>query len=79
MRGVVVALERHGDVDLQREAGRGGVQPGDDGAHDAGLLEAADAVQRGGGGEADEPRELDVRAVRVGLQLRQQLDVNGIK
>ena len=44
-----------------------------------GLLEAADAVQRGGGGEADEPRELDVGAGRVGLQLLEQLQVNGIE
>ena len=36
-------------------------------------------MQRGGGGEPDEPRELDVRAVGVGLELREQLDVNGIE
>ncbi len=36
-------------------------------------------MQRGGGGEADDPRELDVRAVRVGLELLEQLHINQIK
>jgi hypothetical protein len=50
VRGFAVALEGDGHVDLKRESGLGGIEPGGDAADDARFLEAPDAVQRGGGG-----------------------------
>jgi len=64
---------------VQGESGGGRVEAGRDDADDAGLLQSADAVQRGGGGKPDEAGELDIRAVRVALQGGQQPDINIIK
>jgi hypothetical protein len=75
----VVAGQGRRDVDLQGEARRRGVEPGADGADDAGVLEPADAVQRRCGGQAHRPGQVDVRDVGVRLQETQQLDVNFIK
>jgi hypothetical protein len=72
MGDVVVALEGHRDVDLQREAGRGRIHARDDAAHDPRLLEPPDPVQGGRGRQPHEARELDVRAIRVDLQLLEQ-------
>jgi hypothetical protein len=44
-----------------------------------GLLQPADAVQRRGGREPDEAGQLDVGAVCVALERRQQPNVNIIK
>jgi hypothetical protein len=46
---------------------------------DARLLEAPHAVERGRGGEADEPCKGDVRAVRVRLQLGEQPHIYFVK
>jgi hypothetical protein len=77
--GGVVARERDHHVDLQREAGGVVVQPGGDAPDHARLLQAPDAIQRRGRGQADDPSELDVRAVGVHLQLVQESDVNFVK
>ena len=45
----------------------------------AGLLEAADAVERRGGAEAGEAGELDVGAVGVALELIEEQDVGFVK
>ena len=74
-----MVLKGHRDVDLEREADRSGVEPGRHAAHDAGLFEAAQAVQGGRGGEPNQAGELHIRAVRVGLELLQQAYVNQIK
>jgi len=75
----VVAGQARRHVHVQGEPGGGGVEPGADDADDAGLLEPADPVQRGGGGEPDHAGQLDVGAVRVPLQRAQQPDVNIVK
>ena len=66
-------------VDLQRKSRCARVEARGHGAHDAGVLEPADAVQRRGRGQPDDPRELEVRAVGVGLQLGEDLHVNIVK
>ena len=76
---LVVAGERDQHVDLQREAGGRGVQPRGDAADHARLLQPPHAVERRGGREPDEPRELHVGPVRVELQLLQQSDVDFVK
>jgi hypothetical protein len=75
----VVPAERRHDVHLQRKPGRGGVELGADDADDAGLLQPADPVQGGRRGQPDQAGQLDVRAVRVGLQRGEQPDVNFVK
>ena len=64
---LVVVGERDQQVDLQREAGGRGVQPRRDPADHARLLQPPDAVERRGGGEPDDPGELHVGPVGVGL------------
>jgi hypothetical protein len=75
----VVPGQRGRDVQLQREAGRGRVEPGADDPDDARFLQPPDPVQGGGRRQARQPGELDVGAVRVLLQRSEQLDVNIIK
>jgi hypothetical protein len=74
---VLAQRDRH--VDLQREAGGVRVDVGGDAVDHAGVLEPADAVQRRGGGELDDPGEVDVRAVGVALELLEQLQVNVVE
>jgi hypothetical protein len=71
--------ERGQHVDLEREAGAARVHARVDAGDHALLLQAPDAVERRGGGESDDPRELDVRAVGVLLELAQEPDVNFVK
>ena len=75
----VVPRQRGRHPDLQREARQGRVDVRPDDPDDAGVLERPHPVQRRGGGQADQPGELDVGAVRVRLQLGEQLNVNFIK
>src|SRR5262249_9278959 len=63
----------------RREPGGGRVELGADDPDDARLLQPADPVQRRRRGEADQARELDVRAVRVDLQRSEQPYINFIK
>jgi O-acetylserine/cysteine efflux transporter len=77
--GLAVVLERHRNVDLEWEAGRGRVEPGRHAPHDAGLLETADAVQGCRGREPDQAGQLHVGAVGVGLELLEQAQINQIK
>ena len=74
--GLPVLLQRHGDVDLQLEPGLRCIEPGHDAAKDPRLLEAPDAMQGRGGGQADDPRELHVRAIRIALELLEQSYIN---
>ena len=75
----VMTCERGRHVQLQRKPGGLGVELGADDADDPRLLQPADPVQRGRGGQADETRKLDVRAVRILLQSGEQLNVNFVK
>ena len=76
---VVVVGQRALDVDLQLEADRRRVEPRAD-AHDhAFVLEAADALERRGGGEADDSSEFHVGTVGVVLELRKQPEINIIE
>ena len=68
LRRLVVARERDQQVDLQREAGGRGVQPRGDAADHARLLHPPHAVERRGGGEPDDPGQLHVGPVGVGLR-----------
>ena len=74
-----MAAQGRGHIHLQREPGGCRVELGADDADDAGVLQPADPVQCRRGGQPDEARELDVRAVRIGLQGIEQPDVNFIK
>ena len=76
---LVVPGQRGRDVQLQREAGRGRVEPGADHPDDAGLLQPPDPVQGGGRRQARQPGKLDVGTVRVLLQCSEQLYVNIVK
>jgi len=78
-RAKVMTPEGGRDVHLQRKASRGRVKPGADDADDSRLFQPAYPVQGRGWGEPDQAGELDVRAVRVGLQHGEQFDVNFIK
>jgi hypothetical protein len=75
----VVAGQVDGDVDLQTEARRRRIEPGRDGADDAGLLEPADPVQGRRRGQTHRAGELDVRHVGVGLQQDEELDVDVVQ
>ena len=66
-------------VHLQREPGRRRIKPGADDPDHAGLLQPADPVQGRGGGKAHLASQLQVGAVRIGLQQVEQLNVNFIK
>jgi hypothetical protein len=74
-----VGAERDRDVDAEPEAGLLAVELGVDALDDAGLLEAADAVERGGGAEAGDAGELHVGAVGVLLELVEEQDVGFVK
>jgi hypothetical protein len=76
MGRIIVALKRHCDVDLERETGRRGVDPSSYATHDPGLLQPPHTVKRGRRRKPDDASELDVRTVRVGLQLLEQPYVN---
>ena len=67
--GVVVALERHQHVDVQREPGQRRIEFGHHRSDDARGLQPPHAVQRCCRRQPDQPRELDVRAVGIDLQL----------
>src|SRR5215468_5209840 len=79
VRARVVPAEGGGHVCLQGESGGGRVELGADDPDDARLLQPADPVQRRRWGQADEARELDVRAVGILLQRREQLYINFVK
>ena len=75
-RLLVPLTQRDRDIDLQREAGGGRVEAGDDPADDPGFLESPDAVQGRRRRKADNAGELDIGAVRVGLKFLEQAKVN---
>ena len=79
MRVVVMALQGDGDVYLQLETGGARIDPGRDAADDPGLLQAAHAVERRRGREANQAGEFHVWAVGVRLKLREQLQITQIK
>jgi hypothetical protein len=64
----VVPGERRRDVDRQREARRGRVEPGRDDPDDPGLLEVPDPVQRGRRGQAHRPGQVDVCNICIRLE-----------
>jgi hypothetical protein len=74
-----VAAQRDRDVDAEAEARRGFVDLRVDPLDHAGLLEAADAVERRRRREAGDAGELDVGAVGVALELVEQKDVGFVK
>ena len=76
MARVVMALDRYEQVDVQRKARERGIEFGNDCSDDAGRLQPPHAVQRCGRGEAHKPRELDVGAIGIDLQLFEQLEIN---
>jgi len=75
----VVPGQRRRDVHGEREARRGGVEPGRDDPDHAALLQVADPMQRGGRGEADRAGQLHVGHIGIRLEEREQMNVNFIK
>ena len=79
MGRLVVAGERHRDVDLQREPRRRGIDAGDRRCDHPAGLQPPDAVEGRRRRQAHDAGELDVGAVGVALQLGEQAHVNFIK
>ena len=69
-------VDLDGDEGEQTPAQRLRVEPGVIAAHDAALFELADPLVHRGGGEADPARDLGVADAGIGLQQRQDLEID---
>src|SRR3954451_10877482 len=76
---LLVASERYRSVDAETEAGGGLVDVGVDPLDHPRLLQAPDAVERGGGREARQAGELHVGPIGVALELIEEEDVGFVK